>query len=321
MNTSKTLSTPEIWIRLLLYPSHTLPTAAAPVLVGIGLAIRDDILAPLSILIAFLGSWLIHIGGVFIDNYELLRRYPELPEHPELIQAVQNSTLKLSDLRVAIYVCFGLAALTAPYLFSVGGYPVLILGVIGIYSSLAYAGGPFPYARYGLAEPLFFLMFGVVATWGSYYIQAAAHLGPKIPELFFLSGMPLEIILLGLPVGALVTNVLIIDDIRDRHFDAEKGWRTGTVRFGLRWSRIRFSLLMALAFIAPVFLWLNMNYNIWILLPLATAPIAWGILQKVLRYDQTQQLLPMTPATSLLSLFYAMLLAIGIAMSDTSGIF
>ena len=66
------LTAREIWIRLLLYPSHTLPTAAAPVLVGIGLAVRDQIFAPWPMLIGFLASWLVHVGGVFNDNYELL---------------------------------------------------------------------------------------------------------------------------------------------------------------------------------------------------------------------------------------------------------
>ena len=57
------LTAREIWIRLLLYPSHTLPTSAAPVLVGIGLAVSDHILAPMPILIGFLASWLVHAGG------------------------------------------------------------------------------------------------------------------------------------------------------------------------------------------------------------------------------------------------------------------
>ena len=58
----------DIWVRLLLYPGHTLPTAAAPVLVAAGLAARDGLLAPLPLAIAFLGSWLIHVGGVFFPN-------------------------------------------------------------------------------------------------------------------------------------------------------------------------------------------------------------------------------------------------------------
>lgn len=317
MHTPLSLSSREIWIKLLLYPSHTLPTAAAPVLVGIGLAVRDRVFAPLPVLIAFLGSWLIHLGGVFTDNYELLRRHPELPEHPELIQAVHDGTLRLSTLRAAIFLCFGLTALTGPYLLAIGGFPVLVIGTIGMLASLCYAGGPWPYARLGLAEPFFLIMFGVVAEVGTYYIQAAAYYGTTTDWRFVLQTLPMEAFVLGLPVGALVTNVLIIDDIRDHTFDAQKGWRTGTVRFGVGWSRIRFSILMALSYIAPFFFWLKMDCSAWIFLPLCTLPMAYTLLQTLLTHDQARDLQPMTPQASRLSLLYSLLLALGIALSPT----
>ena len=314
MNTSPAPSTHEIWIRLLLYPGHTLPTAAAPVLVAAGLAARDGLLSPLPLLIAFFGSWLIHVGGVFFDNHELLRRFPRLPEHPELIAAVADGSLKLERLRLAIYACFGLAALTGPYLYAIGGSPVLLLGAIGIAASLSYAGGPLAYSRHGLAEPVFLLMFGVVAVYGSYYIQAAAR-GSVEAQWNFYRELPIELLLLGLPIGALVTCVLIVDDIRDRKFDAEKGWRTGTVRFGLGFSRLRFALLMAAAYAAPPVYWLLGKFDAWILLPLLTLPWAISILGAVLRYESTADLLPITPATSKLSMVYALFLAIGVVLA------
>src|ERR1035437_2562466 len=118
---TRALTAGEIWIRLLLYPSHTLPTAAAPVLVGIGLSVRDHIFAPIPVLIGFLASWLIHVAGVFNDNYELLRRHPNVSEHPELLEALQAGTLTFAGLRNAILVCFLLVALAGPYLLSIGG--------------------------------------------------------------------------------------------------------------------------------------------------------------------------------------------------------
>lgn len=309
------LSSREIWVRLLLYPGHTLPTAAAPVLVGIGLAVRDQVFAPLPVLLAFLGSWLIHVGGVFTDNYELLRCHPDVPEHPELLEAVDNGTLRLSSLRTAIFTCFGLAALTGPYLIHVGGLPVLVIGIIGMAASLSYAGGPWPYARLGLAELFFFIMFGIVAEAGIYYIQAAPHYDSAMGWLFVPQALPAAVFVLGLPVGALVTNVLIIDDIRDHRFDAEKGWQTGAVRFGIGWSRIQFSVLMAFAYGAPFFFWGRMGFSAWTLLPLGTLPMAYTILHTVLTRDQAENLQPMTPKTSRLALLYSILLAIGIAVS------
>ena len=120
------MSRRDIWIHLLLYPGHTLPTAAAPVIVGVGLAIHDHVFAPLPALLGFLASWFIHVGGVFTDNYELLVRHPNTREHPELTYALANGTLRLAALRWAILACFGLPALAGPYLLQIGGFPVLL---------------------------------------------------------------------------------------------------------------------------------------------------------------------------------------------------
>ena len=308
------LSTREIWIRLLLYPSHTLPTAAAPVLVGVGLAFRDHIFAPLPMLIGFLASWLIHVGGVFNDNYELLRRHPHVSEHPELLQALQTGTLTFAGLRNAILVCFALAGMTAPYLLNIGGTSALLIGVVGAASGYLYAGGPQPYVKHGLADPIFFVMFGIVAVAGTYYIQWAALHPTASHGLAALLQLPWEICLIGLPVGGLVTNVMLIDDIRDRHFDAAKGWRTFAVRFGLSGIRGEYLTWTVLAYVLPLAFWLWLGCSAWIFLPLLTLPMAYKIWGKVSTLDQTKDLIMMSPRASYLSLIYSALLAVGVAM-------
>jgi 1,4-dihydroxy-2-naphthoate octaprenyltransferase len=304
----------EIWIRLLLYPSHTLPTAAAPVLVGIGLAVRDHIFAPIPMLLGFLASWLIHVGGVFNDNYELLRRHPDVAEHPELLQALQTGTLTFAGLRNAILTCFVLAALTVPYLFSIGRTSAVLIGIIGAASGYFYAGGPKPYVKHGLADPIFFAMFGVVAVVGTYYIQWAAMHEAAAHGVGALLQLPWDVYLIGLPVGALVTNVMVIDDIRDRHFDAVKGWRTFAVRFGLAGGRSEYLALTVIAYVLPIAFWLGLGFSAWILLPLFTLPLAYNIARAVSALDQSKDLFVMTPRASYLSLIYAALLAVGVAI-------
>ena len=315
MDGSLSLSAREIWVKLLLYPSHTLPTAAAPVLVGIGLALRDNIFVPLPVLIAFLASWLIHVGGVFTDNYQLLRRHPDIPEHPELLQALQTGTLTFPGLRGAILGCFGLAAITVPYLISIGGSAALAIGMVGAASSYCYAGWPQPYVKHGLADPIFLVMFGIVAVVGTYYIQWAALNGMPAHGLAALQRLPWDIYLVGLPVGALVTNVMVIDDIRDRKFDAAKGWRTVSVRFGLIGGRTEYLGLTAFAYILPLAFWIWFGSSAWILLPLLTLPVAYKIARAVSTLDQTRDLLRMTPRASYLAVTYAALQATGLVLS------
>lgn len=289
-----------VWVGFLFYPGHTLPTAAAPLVVAAGLAYHDGVLAPTALLLAFIGSWLIHLAGVFADQYELVRRFPRLPEHPELLQALETGALELGQLRKAIGLCLALAALTAPYFIVRCGVAAVAIGLAGVVASLSYAAGPLRYARLGLADPVFFAMFGSIAVAGAYYAQAGSFTANAF--------------LVGLPVGALVTNVLVIDDIRDRAFDAQKGWRTGAVRFGLRWARREYVLLSIFAYAAPLWLWLGLGFSAWTLLALATLPLALPIARAVGREERREALVPMTPRASLLSLLFASLLAAGIAV-------
>ncbi|MGD0023775.1 MAG: UbiA family prenyltransferase [Xanthobacteraceae bacterium] len=305
----------DIWVNLLLYPGHTLPTAAAPVIVAVGLAVHDHVFAPAPLLLAFLASWLIHIGGVFTDNYMLLSRHPDVPEHPELLAGLNNGTLTLRGLKAAIIACFVLAVLPGPYLLHVAGFPVVVLGAIGIAASLGYSLSPYSMTKLGIADPLFFVMFGVVAVAGAYYVQAAPAHGASAASLLVPQALPFGAFVLGLPAGALVTNVLLIDDMRDRSFDALKGWRTGPVRFGLNWTRWEFFALTVFSYVVPFWFWLGLGFSPWVLLTLLTLPEAIAVTRVICTFDQLEKLGPMTPRAARLALIHSVLLGIGIAMS------
>lgn len=304
----------RVWIDLLLYPTHTFPTAAAPVAVAIGLAVADGVWSPAPALVAFLASWLIHVGGVFIDNHELLARHRDNREHPDLLQALAEGRLSLTMLRVAIALAFAAPLLAAPWLWRLGGWPVALLGVLGVVTSASYAGGPLPYARKGLADIVFFLMFGVVAVVGVYYIQAMATAGPGADPGTILRAMPLKVWLAGLPVGALVVNVLLIDDMRDEEPDRDKGWRTGTVVFGQAFTRTEYVLLSLFAYAAIIIVWLVYHQSGWTLLPLATLPFAVLIGRRVAGARTSADLVPYSARAAILSLAFGVLQGVGAAL-------
>ncbi|MGE3175583.1 MAG: prenyltransferase [Planctomycetota bacterium] len=296
----------ELWIRLLLYPGHTLPTAAAPVLVGTGLAVRDGVFAPAPLVLALLGSWLLHTGGVLTDNHELLRRHADLPEHPELLAALDRGALRLAHLRLAALLCMLLGALPAPWLFARGGWPVLAIGALGLVASYGYFGRGIAYARHGLADPMFLLLFGVVAPASVWWIQAA----PAVA----VTDVPLAVWIAGLPSAALVVCVLVIDDVRDREFDRRKGWRTTAVRFGVRGSRIEFTALLAFAYFGPLALWLGLGMSPAVLLCWLSLPGALAVRGALQRHDTTEMLRPMTPRMARVAAAHAALFAIGVAL-------
>ncbi len=300
-----------IWVDLLLYPTHSLPTAAAPVLVGVGLAAHDGMWALAPALVGFLGSWIIHVAGLFADNHELLRRHPELPEHPELTRAIRDGTLKLSTLRLAIAGCLALTLLTVPYLHGIGGDPVLWFGALGIGVSLSYHVGPWSYVRRGHADPIFVVMFGIIGVVGTYFIEAAAVNGAPEPWRLLWS-LPLRVWLVGLPAGAIVTAVMLVDDMRDHAFDRLKGWRTGSVVFGLGFTRWEIASLVGFAYVAPFVFALVLGPGA--LLPLVSAPMAWRTVRAVWTARERRELVPMTPRMARVALVHSLLLGAGLAL-------
>jgi 1,4-dihydroxy-2-naphthoate octaprenyltransferase len=301
----------EVWTRKLLYPGHTFPTAAAPVIVAVGLAVRHRVFAFVPALLAFLAGWLIQFAGVVTDNYENLVRQPEDREHPELVDAVRTGLITLPGLKATIIACYGMAVLAGLYLVYVGGVPVVAIGVLSIFASWVYSAGSWSVGRLGLADPLFFLFFGVVSVIGTYYVQATAVLGTAN----WLVGFPADAFAVSVPIGALTTSILIIDDIRDRDFDVVKGKQTIAVRFGANWSRAEFSALMTLAYLAPFWFWRVLGLGAWTLAPLLTLPLAYLTTRAVWTRDQFAELVPMTPRAAMLALGYSILLAIGLVVS------
>lgn len=170
MDQAVSLTRGQLWMRLLLYPGHTLPTAAAPILVGVGLAARDGVLAPGPALLFFATTWFVHLAGVLADNHTLIRRHPDLPEHPELLAAVAQQQLALSTLALAIAGSLVLAAVFGIGLVLDGGPPMVALALLGVAASLGYHAGPWPYVKHGVADPVFLGMFGVVAEIGRAHV-------------------------------------------------------------------------------------------------------------------------------------------------------
>lgn len=309
MSQASVWSRRQVWTRKLLYPGHTFPTAAAPVIVAIGLAQHDRVFAALPVGLAFLAGWLIQFAGVVTDNYSNLVRQPDDREHPELVQAVNSGLLSLADLRTTILVCYGLAVVLGLALFALAGWPVIVIGLASILASWAYSAGPWPFGRHGFADPLFFLFFGTVSVLGAYYVQAAVVLGPA----HWREALPLTAVAVSLPIGALITNILIIDDIRDHEFDVLKGKNTVAVRFGKIWSRYEFVGLLAFAYGAPFWFWQGLGFGAWVLLPLATLPLAILVAHAVWTRNRFIELVPMTPRLAMLTVGYSVCLAAGLA--------
>jgi 1,4-dihydroxy-2-naphthoate octaprenyltransferase len=186
------------------------------------------------------------------------------------------------------------------YLVWVGGWPILAIGVAAIIAALAYTGGPFPFGYYGLGEVFVFLFFGVAAVCGTFFVQAHT--------------LPWYVVVASVPVGLLVTAILVVNNYRDIDTDRRAGKRTVAVRIGRRGARIEYAALLLIAYLVPPLLWLGFGFSPWVLLPFVTIPLAVRLAQTLARAVDGPTLNQTLAGTARLGLIFSLLFAVGVLL-------
>jgi 1,4-dihydroxy-2-naphthoate octaprenyltransferase len=276
----------------------TLPAAVGPVLVGTAVAASDGGFALLPALAALLCALLLQVGSNFANDYFDFFKGADTADRMGPTRVTAAGLLAPPQVLMGMVVVFGMAALVGLYLVVVGGWPVLLLGVSAIAAAILYTGGPLPYGYYGLGELFVFLFFGLAAVVGTYYVQALTTTA--------------QLWLAAVPVGALITAVLVVNNLRDRAGDERAGKRTLAVLLGERGARAEYIALLALAY--AVALWLSVIRSPWLLLPLLSLPLAWPLVRSIL-HESGRALNKTLAGTARLSLVFSLLLALGFLLS------
>ena len=306
------LSRTRAWV--LAARPQTLPAAAAPIVVGAGLAWHEGVFALLPTLAAFVGAALIQIGTNFANDYYDAIQGADTEAREGFTRVTQSGLIAPNRVKQAMYLTFAAAIVVGSYLVYVGGVPILVIGLLSVVSGIAYTGGPYPLGYHGLGDLFVFLFFGVIAVMGTYYVQATAVLAAPLSTAIPPDTVTWLAFLASLPVAALSTNILVVNNIRDREEDATTGKRTLAVRFGYRFSRLQFAGLAGLAYAVPVWLWLAEGFGLTVLLPLVTLPIAAVLIRTIWTKTSGAALNPALETTGKLLAVHALLFGIGLAV-------
>ncbi|MFB6211953.1 MAG: 1,4-dihydroxy-2-naphthoate polyprenyltransferase [Halobacteriales archaeon] len=292
---------------------HTLPAAASPVIVGTGLAVHDGVFAPLPAAVALLGAALIQIGTNFANDYYDAIKGADTDEREGFTRVTQSGLLAATTVRRAMYATFGLAILSGVYLVVIGGVPILVIGLASVASGILYTGGPYPFGYYGLGDLFVFVFFGLVAVTGTYYVQAVAAV-TGIPMTPPPGTVPPMAVIASLPMAGLITDILVVNNIRDLETDRKAGKRTLAVLIGYTASRGEYVGLMLVAYAVPIWFWLQPTFGPAVLAPLVTLPYAAIVTQTVLTNRSGEALNPALSQTGKLTAAFAVLFGIGLAV-------
>lgn len=276
---------------------RTLPAALVPVLVGSSIAFHDGKFRPIAAFVALICAILIQIGTNFVNDLYDFIYGTDKKDRVGPKRVVAAGFISISEMKLGILVAFGLSFLLGMYLVHLTGWEILLLGVISILAGIAYTAGPFPLAYNGLGDIASFLFFGLIGTVGTYYVQAN-----EVSMFAFWSSIP---------VGALITNILVVNNYRDREEDQSNGKNTLVVLFGEKFARFQYIVFMLLSYSILFLVFYTYKNSYWVFLPLLSLPLSVKLVKMIftLRGSELNKTLELTAK---LSALYGLLFAIGI---------
>ncbi|MDX2167840.1 MAG: 1,4-dihydroxy-2-naphthoate polyprenyltransferase [Deltaproteobacteria bacterium] len=286
---------------LLAIRPKTLSASVAPVLVGSAIALREGGFRWLPALAALSAALLLQIGANLVNDAADCARGADTAARRGPTRVTQAGLLSAAQVWRAAWLAFGAATVLGGYLVAVGGWPIALLGLAAIAAAWAYTAGPWPLAYHGLGEVFVFAFFGLAAVAGTTYVQSGA-----------LSPLALAA---ALPVGALVTAILVVNNTRDIDTDRVAGKRTLAVRLGAAAARGEYVALLAVAFATPAVLWLHGTTSLAGLLPLLALPAALRLVRRMRQAADGPSFNALLADTARLQLVFGALFGVGLIVS------
>jgi 1,4-dihydroxy-2-naphthoate polyprenyltransferase len=201
----------------------TLAMPFMSVSVGTAAALRNGFFSPFTYLAAALGAVALQAGANMVnDYYDFVNGTDsadwDAPENfgPGLV--IQRGFLRAEQVWWGGIVALVLGSTLGLILVAVCGWPVLVLGLIGVAGAYFYTGAPLQLAYRGFGDLMVFTLMGPGYVLGAYYVQA-------------LSFSPAALVA-SLPMGFLCSGVLQANNLRDIENDRAHGKRTFAVLVG-----------------------------------------------------------------------------------------
>ncbi len=287
----------DAWI--LASRPKTLLAALVPVIIGTSIAIYSGKENFLAALIALICSVLIQVGTNFVnDLYDFLSG-ADNEERKGPVRVLASNLITTNEMKTAIIIVFIVTFILGLYLVHISTYITLLIGLLSIFAGIAYTAGPYPLAYNGLGDVFVFLFFGVIGTVGTYYVQAV-----EVTPLAFWASIP---------VGALITNILVVNNYRDIEEDRTVGKNTLSVKMGKKFTRYQYLVFVVLSYLVLFVVYFTFKRSIYIFLPFLTIPMAVKLIKMIFTY-QGEQLNKTLELTAKLSAIYGLLFAVGILL-------
>lgn len=265
----------RIWIRAFrLY--FVLPSILPGILGTVIAWSQGYPLKPAEFLLVVVGVAVNHFGLNMIDDVFDYLHVIDLKKSAEKNPftggsgVLPDGLLTVREMLAASVLCFATTICIGLYLTYTCGGTVLILGLIGMASSVFYTMPPIKFGYRGYGELGLLINFGPVIVLGSYFVQAGHLVWEPLLVSFIL--------------GFMMWSMIIINEIPDYEADRKGGKNNLVVIFGRKTAVGLYGGGLALAYLTPlvgIYFQLLSPYT---LLAWMSLPLAWRSLKFLTRH-------------------------------------
>jgi 1,4-dihydroxy-2-naphthoate octaprenyltransferase len=210
---------------------RTLPLSVSGILVGSFYAMSQGIFNWKIVILALSTTLGLQILSNFANDYGDGVKGTDNEDRIGPKRALQSGLITPGEMRYAIFITAFLTLVSAMLLIYVSFkgkyflYSIIffVLGILAIASAIRYTVGKNPYGYRGLGDVFVFTFFGLVSTFGVYFMFAK-----QIDWLLFLPAAA---------IGLLSVGVLNLNNMRDEESDRKSGKNTIVVKNGGAWAK------------------------------------------------------------------------------------
>ena len=159
--------TPQAWYEVTRPFSWT--ASIIPVLAGAGLAWANGHFTFWIFLLVLIGGVGLQIGTNVINEIYDVRQGIDNITSPRASHALFKGALTEREAFGVAFGAFAMVALVGIVLVALRGWPMLLLGVVGLVAGYSYTGPPFQYKFHALGVPLVAVLMGPLEVVGTYY--------------------------------------------------------------------------------------------------------------------------------------------------------
>lgn len=216
-------------------------------------------------------------------------------------RVIQEKLLKPKQMLIGGIITFAIIALFGLYFVIFVNFHLIWFGIAGIILGYFYTATPLKIGYRGYGEIMVFLMSGPLAVCGTYFL--------------FTGSISLASILLSIPHGLLVFEILFINEFPDYNADKIVNKRHLVVLMGRDKARFIFTgviILMYLSIIIPVIIGI---LPVYLLVFLASLPLAIkAIIIAINKFDNEKEIIPAQANTIFLTIASGLLLSLGLIL-------